>query len=176
MALAGRWLLAIKDMPQEAFMNQVAFLQSTFARRFLKETPTERCDLPMLTDIVVTAMQPVLERRSQTVHLEPAGRPVIVAGDLRLVFALLSAVVLEAAGLSSARATLRVAFDLDDGDAVVTIVGSNSNHLPRSLMRLDRELSELARQGGAELELIWDELEGPTLVLRFPHARASVAH
>ncbi len=157
-------------------MNQVAFLQSTFARRFLSETPTERCDLPLLTDIVVTSMLPVLERRSQTVKLEPTGRPVVVHGDLRLVFALLSAVVLEAAGLSSARAGLRVAFDLDEGDAVVTIVGSNSNCLPRSLIRLDRELSELARQGGAELELIWDEHEGPTLVLRFLKARASVAH
>jgi hypothetical protein len=157
-------------------MNQVAFLQSTFARRFLKETPTERCDLPMLTDIVATAMLPVLDRRGQMVQLEPAGRPVIVSGDLRLVFALLSAVVLEAAGLSSARATLRIAFDIDEGDAVVTIVGANCNHLPRSLMRLDRELSELAHQGGAELELIWDEHEGPTLVLRFPQARAGVAH
>lgn len=157
-------------------MNQVAFLQSTFARRFLSETPTERCDLPMLTDIVVTAMQPVLERRSQTVKLEPAGRNTVVHGDLRLVFALLSAVVLEAAGLSSARANLRVAFDEDDGDAVVTIVGCNSNHFPRSFIRLDRELSALARQGGAELELLWDEYEGPTLVLRFLNSRASVAH
>ncbi len=157
-------------------MNQVAYLQSTFARRFLTEQPTERCDLPMLTDVVVTAMLPVLDRRSQVVLLEPASRPVIVKGDLRLVFALLSAVVLEAAGLSSARANLRIAYDLDDGDAVITIVGFNSNHLPSSLMRLDRELAELARQGGAELELLWDEHEGPTLVLRFPNSRASVAH
>jgi hypothetical protein len=157
-------------------MNQVAFLQSTFARRFLVETPTERCDLPMLTEIVVTAMLPVLERRSQTVKLEASGRPAIVHGDVKLVFALLSAVVLEAAGLSSARANLRAAFDIDDGDAVVTIVGSNYNHFPRSFIRLDRELTELARQGGAELELIWDEYEGPTLVLRFLNSRASVAH
>jgi hypothetical protein len=169
-------LVRNQNVEQEVLMNQVAFLQSTFARRFLVETPTERCDLPLLTDIVVTAMLPVLERRNQTVKLESVGRPAIVNGELKLVFALLSAVILEAAGLSSARANLRVAFDVDDGDAVVTIVGCNSNHLPRSLIRLDRELSELARQGGAELELLWDEHEGPTLVLRFLNSRASVAH
>lgn len=155
-------------------MNQVAFLQSTFARRFLADHGSDRCDLPMLTDIVITAMAPVLDRRSQSISIETPGRPVLVRGDLQLVFALLSAVVLEAAGLSSARARLRVAFDMDEGDAVITIVGCNSHHLPRSLMRPDRELSELARQGGAELELIWDEHEGPTLVLRFPRSRASV--
>ncbi len=154
-------------------MNQVAFLQSTFARRFHTETPVERCDVPTLTGVVITAMLPVLDRRNQTITLDNAGRQAIVQGDPRLVFALLSAVVLEAAGLSSARANLRVAFDIDDGDMVVTIIGSNSNHLPRSLIRLDRELSELARKGGAELELIWDEHEGPTVVLRFLKAKAS---
>lgn len=97
-------------------------------------------------------------------------------GDPKLVFALLSAVVLEAAGLSSTHANLRVAFDLDDGDAVVTIVGCNNNHFPRSFIRLDRELVELARQAGAELELLWDAYEGPTLVLRFLNSKASVAH
>lgn len=157
-------------------MNQVALTQSAFARRFRTEPAAERCDLPMLTDIVVTAMLPVLKCRNQTVKIQPLGRAAFVHGDLRLVFALLSAVVLKAAGLSSVRAALRVAFDLDDGDAIVTIVGSNSNHLPRSLIRLDPELSGLAREGGAELELIWDEYEGPTLVLRFLNARASVAH
>jgi hypothetical protein len=157
-------------------MNQVAFLQSTFARRFLVEHPSERCDLPILTDIVVNAMLPILDRRNQTIDREPANRSVVVNGDPQLVFALLSAVVLEAAGLSSARANLRVAFDVDDGDAVVTIVGSNFNHFPRSFIRLDRQLVELARQGGAELELIWDEYEGPTLVLRFLNSQANVAH
>jgi hypothetical protein len=156
-------------------MNQVAFLQSTFARRFLVDRGTDRCDMPMLTDIVVTAMAPVLDRRSQSVTIEPPGRPVLVRGDLQLVFALLSAVVLEAAGLSSARASLRVAFDLDEGDVVITVVGANSHQLPRSLIRLDRELAGLARQGGAELDLIWDDQEGPTLVLRFPQACAAFA-
>lgn len=157
-------------------MNQVAILQSPFARRSRVQTQPEKCDLPMLAGIVVTAMAPVLERRDQHVFVEPAGRPVGVVGDLRLVFALLSAVILEGAGLSSARGQLRIAFDVDDGDAVVTIVGTNNHHLPKSMMRLDHQLAELASQGGAELELIWDEQEGPTLVLRFPHMRACVAH
>jgi hypothetical protein len=157
-------------------MNQVAFLQSTFARRFVADHGAERCDLPMLTEIVVTAMAPVLERRSQSVSIQPACRPILVRGDLQLVFALLSAVVIEAAGLSSARASLRVAFDMHEGDAVIHIVGANSHQLPRSLMRLDRELATLARQGGAELELIWDDQEGPTLVLRFREACASLAN
>lgn len=157
-------------------MNQVAFVQSSFARRSRVEAPTEKCDLPMLAGIVITAMAPVLERRDQHVVLEPAGRPVVVSGDLRLVFALLSAVILEGAGLSSARGQLRIAFDIDDDDAVVTLVGTNCNHLPKSFMRLDRQLAELASQGGAELDLIWDELEGPTLVLRFSQMRAGFAY
>lgn len=157
-------------------MNQVAFVQSSFARRPRVEPLTERCDLPMLAGIVITAMTPVLERRDQHVVLEPAGRPVVVSGDLRLVFSLLSAVILEGAGLSSARGRLRIAFDIDDGDAVVTLVGTNCHHLPKSFMRLDRQLADLASQGGAELDLIWDEHEGPTLVLRFPQMRAGVAH
>ena len=157
-------------------MNQIAFLQSTFARRFHAETPAERCDVPTLTGVVITAMLPVLERRSQTIVFETAGKQAVVHGDPRLVFALLSAIVLEAAGLSSARANLRVAFDADDGDTIVTIIGSNSNHLPRSLIRLDRELSDLARKGGAELELIWDEHEGPTVVLRFLNSKAGLMH
>ncbi len=157
-------------------MNQVAFVQSSFSRRSRVEALSEKCDLPMLADIVITAMVPVLERRDQHVVLEPAGRPVVVNGDLRLVFALLSAVILEGAGLSSARGQLRIAFDIDDGDAVVTLVGTNCHHLPKSLMRLDRQLAEMANQGGAELDLIWDEHEGPTLVLRFPQMRAGVAH
>lgn len=156
-------------------MNQVAFLQSTFARRFPAEQPSELCDLPMLTRIVVDAMRPILQRRDQSVKLEPVRQAIVVSGDIRLVFSLLSAVVLEGAGLSSARTDLRVSFDIDDGDTVVTIVGANSNHLPRSMIALDRELANLAREGGAELELIWDQYEGPTLVLRFVDGEARVA-
>ena len=156
-------------------MNQVAFLQSTFARRFLSETPTERCDLPMLTDVVVSAMLPVLDRRGQTITLESSDRPVVVKGDFQLVFALLSAIVFEAAGLSNATAHLRVEFDIDENDVVVTIVGENKHGIAASLIGLDRELAELARQNSAEIELLWDEEEGPTLVLRFPDGRANVA-
>jgi hypothetical protein len=131
----------------------------------------------MLADIVATSLKPVLQRRGQTVVIvDHADRHLVVQGDLRLVFALLSAIMLEAAGLSSARARLRIALDFDEGDAIVTIIGSNSHHLPRAMMGLDRELADLAAQSGAELELMWDEHEGPTLVLRFPQTRTSASH
>jgi hypothetical protein len=71
---------------------------------------------------------------------------------------------------------LRVAFDQDEDDAVVTVVGMNDNRIPASLMRLDRELAELARECGAELDLLWDDAEGPTLVLRFTGGRLNVLH
>lgn len=156
-------------------MNQVAFLQSIFARRFSNETPSERCDLTLLADFVLTSMSPVLDRRNQSVKFHPTKNAVVVRGDVKIVFALVSAVILEAAGLSSARANLRVAFDIDDGDAVVTIVGSNCNHFPRSYIRLDQQLADQARQGGAEVELIWNENGSPTLILRFPNAEAGFA-
>jgi hypothetical protein len=163
-------------MPEEAFMNQIAMLQSAFARHAWKEHQAERCDLPMLADIVIQTMRPVLMRRRQTVIVEPSGREVVVTGELRLVFALLSAVLLEGTGLSSADAHLRVAFDVDEGDAVVTVVGVNDNRIPKSLMKLDTELAALARECGAELDLLWDESEGPTLVLRFAGCRIAILH
>lgn len=157
-------------------MNQITMLQSAFARQAWKEMHRERCDLPMLAGIVIQTMRPVLMRRRQSITIEPALREVVVTGELRLVFALLSAVLLEGAGLSSADAQLRVAFDEDDGDAIVTVVGMNDNRIPTSLMRLDPELAALARESGAELDLLWDEQEGPTLVLRFAGARLAVTH
>ncbi len=156
-------------------MNQVA-VHPAFVRRLNAGYMTERCDLPMLAGIAVAAMAPLLERRQQGVAIESAGRPVIVRGDLGLVFSLVSAVVAEAAGLSSARARLRLAFDFDDGDIVLTIVGANSNNLPADLMQIDGQLAGLAREGGAELDMIWDAQEGPTFVLRFPNAQAGVVH
>ncbi len=84
--------------------------------------------------------------------------------------------LLEGAGLSSADARLRVAFDEDDGDAIVTVLGMNDSRIPSSMMRLDRELAELAGESGAELDLLWDEAEGPTLVLRFAGGRLPLLH
>ncbi len=157
-------------------MNQIALFRSAFARHAWKEPHAERCDLPMLAGIVVDTMRPVLGRRRQSIVIEPPGREVVVRGELRLVFALLSAVLLEGAGLSSANARLRVAFDEDDGDAIVTVLGMNDSRIPSSMMRLDRELAELAGESGAELDLLWDEAEGPTLVLRFAGGRLPLLH
>jgi hypothetical protein len=130
------------------------------------------CDLVMLADIAAGTMRPLLMRRQQRVVVEPIGGVVTVEGDIKLVFALISAVMLEAAGLSSARAKLRLAFDIDDDDVVITIVGANHNNLRSNLIALDQELARLAAEAGAELDLIWDEQEGPTLLLRFHEGRA----
>jgi hypothetical protein len=161
---------------KEASMTHVTFLQSAFARHAWKQPHAERCDLPLLAGIVIDTMLPVLRRRRQQITVEQPDREVVVRGELRLVFALISAVLLEGAGLSSADAKLRVAFDEDDGDALITVVGMNENRIPASLMRLDRELADLAGEAGAELDLLWDEAEGPTLVLRFGRGSASVIH
>jgi hypothetical protein len=157
-------------------MNQVTMLQSAFTRHAWQEQSAERCDLPLLADIVINTMRPVLLRRRQIISIAPSGCEVVVTGELRVVFSLLSAVLLEGAGLSSADARLRIAFDIDDGDAVVTLVGTNQNRLPSSLMRIDGELAQLARESGTELDLLWDEAEGPTLVLRFLKSRTDIVH
>ncbi len=52
----------------------------------------------------------------------------------------------------------------------------NDSRIPSSMMRLDRELAELAGESGAELDLLWDEAEGPTLVLRFAGGRLPLLH
>ena len=157
-------------------MNQIAFLQSAFSRRFSSDAVSERYDLTMLTDVVLTSIDPLLERRGQNLVFDAADNPIVVTGDPRMIFALLSAVVLEAAGLSSARADLRIVIDMDESDAVLTVIGANTNHLPGSLIGLDRELLQLAHLSGAELELIWGEHEGPTLVLRFVAKTKGTSH
>lgn len=126
------------------------------------------CDLPMLTAVVLSTMKPLLSRRGQHATIETPQRPVVVRGDIKLVASLLSVVLLEAAGLSSANATLRVAFDVDEGDGIVTVVGENIHRLSLAGGELDGELASLAAEAGAELELLWDPSEGPTLLLRLP--------
>lgn len=129
------------------------------------------CDLQMLSRVVLGTMAPLLERRGQSVTIERPLQDVAVRGDLRVVSALLSAIFIEAAGLSSAGARLKVAFDLDEGDAVVTVVGWNTHRLALQDERVDPHLADLAGESGAEIDLIWEQEEGPTFVLRFPKGR-----
>lgn len=150
-------------------MNQVVRLpRSGFSRASLRDIVATSCDLPMLTGVVLSTMTPLLNRRGQTAVVERPAQPVIVRADVKLVASLLSVVLLETAGLSSAHATLRLAFDIDEGDAIVTAMGENIHHLALARTRIDPELADLAAEAGAELDLIWDENEGPTLVLRLP--------
>ena len=129
------------------------------------------CDLVMLSRVVLGTMAPLLERRGQSAEIERPAQEMTVRGDLRLVSALLSAIFIEAAGLSSAGARLKVAFDLDEDDAVVTVVGWNSHRLALQDERVDASLADLAAEAGAEIDLIWEQEEGPTFVLRFPQRR-----
>ncbi len=152
-------------------MNQIVRFRAFSPKMSAFSKPT-RCDLAMLSGVVLTAMRPLLDRRGQSVSIEQPSRTVAVRGDLGLVSSLLSAVIFEAAGLSSANAGLRIAFDVDEGDAVVTIVGSNHHRFTLGEAALDAEMADLVQQAGAELDLLWDEEEGPTLVLRFPAMQA----
>ena len=155
-------------------MNQLLALQGS-PRRQIQRTTTSRCYLPTLADLAITAMGRVLERRGQQVIVQPTDSAVWVTGDERAIFALMSAVLVEAAGLSSARASLRLGFEVDDGDTVMTVIGTNIHQFPSNTMRVDPELVELAALVGAEIDLIWDQHEGPTLVLRFPDREANLA-
>jgi hypothetical protein len=152
----------------EPSMNQALLTRAVTSPSQLGKSPSERCNLPMLTEIILSSMTPIFERRKQHVALKPSEKPVVVQGDLYLVFSLLSAVVLETAGLSSAHAVMRVSFDSDEDAAVVTIAGANYHQIAPGYIQLDQQLSDLAAEGGADLKMIWNEHEGPTLVLRFP--------
>ena len=149
-------------------MNQTVFPRISSPSLRMAKSPSERCNLPMLTEIILSSMTPILGRRKQDVVLHPTDKPVVIEGDLYLVFSLLSAVVLETAGLSSANAVMRVSFEADDEAAMVTIAGANYHQIAPGYMQLDQQLSDLAEEGGANLTMIWNEHEGPTLVLRFP--------
>lgn len=149
-------------------MNHVVSFRPIAQARMTPLSKPARCDLQMLSGVVLSTMAPLFSRRGQTIDIEQPVQPVVVKGDLRLVSSLLSAIFFEAAGLSSAHARLRVAFDNDEGDAVVTVVGSNIHRFSLGPGALDRQMADLAEEAGAELDLLWDQEEGPTLVLRFP--------
>lgn len=149
-------------------MNQTILSREINSPSHNGKSQSERCNLPMLTEIILSSMTPIFERRKQHIAVKPSEKPVVVQGDLYLVFSLLSAVVLETAGLSSAHAVMRVSFDTDDDAAVVTIAGANYHQIAPGYIQLDQQLSDLAAEGGADLKMIWNEHEGPTLVLRFP--------
>ncbi len=151
-------------------MNQIVFPRTRSPHVRMAKSQNDRCNLPMLTEIILSSMTPILGRRKQDVVLQPSEKPVVIEGDLYLVFSLLSAVVLETAGLSSANAVMRVSFDTDDEAAMVTIAGANYHQIAPGYIQLDQQLSDLATEGGANLTMIWNEHEGPTLVLRFPKA------
>jgi hypothetical protein len=152
----------------EPSMNQTVFSHISSPPARVGRSLNERCNLPMLTEIILSSMTPILGRRKQDVVLQPTDKPVVIEGDLYLVFSLLSAVVLETAGLSSANAVMRVSFDADEEAAMVTIAGANYHQIAPGYIQLDQQLSDLAAEGGANLTMIWNEHEGPTLVLRFP--------
>lgn len=155
-------------------MNQAVFPLNTSTATHLARSQRERCNLPVLTEIILSSMTPILDRRKQHVAVKPIETPVVVQGDLYLVFSLLSAVVMETAGLSSAHTVLRVSFENDEKNAVVTIAGANYHQIAPGYMKLDQQLADLAAEGGAEINMIWNEHEGPTLVLRFPKVMTTV--
>jgi hypothetical protein len=128
-------------------------------------------DLARIVALVGSGLQPLFRRRQQTLLVAPATVPVMTRLDQRLAVALVSAIMVEAAGLSLARTTLRCDLDHDDGDAIVTLCGANDSHIPPDWMRLDPEISCIAAEAGAEVEMLWDADEGPTLVLRLPGRR-----
>lgn len=156
---------------EEAAMSVFRKLSASSALNVSFMNSATHCDLPMLSRVVLGTMAPLLERRGQSAEIERPAQEITVRGDLRLVSALLSAIFIEAAGLSSAGARLKVAFDLDEEDAVVTVVGWNSHRLALQDERVDASLADLAAEAGAEIDLIWEQEEGPTLVLRFPQRR-----
>jgi hypothetical protein len=129
-------------------------------------------DLARIVALVGSGLQPLFHRRQQTLLVGPATAPVLTRLDQRLTVALVSAIMVEAAGLSFARSTLRCDLDNDDGDAVLTLCGANDSHIPPDWMRLDPEISCIAAEAGAEVEMLWDADEGPTLVLRLPGPRS----
>jgi hypothetical protein len=130
-------------------------------------------DLQVLAVTATDALMRALTRRQQFMICELPPERIEVIGERAGLLSLIGALLREAAGLSSACAVIRIICAEDEGDSILTVLGSN-RHLPSgSRVDLDADLAAQARAMEAELKMIWTDDDGPTFVLRFPHRMAA---
>ncbi len=151
-------------------MNQIVVPLAPRQRVPMHVTLVPRLKLIALVNDAVASLKARLHRRCQTVSIDDTLADVVACHDTEKLTSLLCVVLNEMVGLSAPNSNLRVTFDHDEGEAVVVLLGKNRSGLRPCWLLLGEEISQLARQAGGSALILWDDDEGPTIIVRLPEA------
>jgi hypothetical protein len=150
------------------YMNQIIVPLALRRHVPLPISFVPRLKLITLVNEAVAGLTARLHRRSQTISIDDTLADAVACHDTDKLTSLFCAVLNEMIGLSAPHSNLKVTFDHDEGEAVVVLLGKNRMGLRPCWLLLGEEISQLAREAGGSASILWDEDEGPTIIVRLP--------